>query len=45
MRHAFQRRMEVRWQEAHEAMIEKAKAGFALIKQDRIYRVRFWVTA
>jgi len=38
VRHAALRLIEVRWQEAHEAMIEKAKAGFALIKQDRIYR-------
>jgi len=38
LRHAFQRRIEVLREDAHEAMIEKAKAGFALIKQDRIYR-------
>jgi hypothetical protein len=38
VRHKALRLIEVRWQEAHEAMIEKAKAGFALIKQDRIYR-------
>jgi Asp-tRNA(Asn)/Glu-tRNA(Gln) amidotransferase A subunit family amidase len=36
--HALDRLAEVHQQEAHEAMIEKAKAGFALIKQDRIYR-------
>jgi Asp-tRNA(Asn)/Glu-tRNA(Gln) amidotransferase A subunit family amidase len=36
--HALQRLAEVHRQKAHEAMIEKAKAGFALIKQDRIYR-------
>ena len=38
VRDALRRRIEVHQQEAHEAMIEKAKAGFALIKQDRIYR-------
>ena len=38
VRHAALRRIEVHRQEAHEAMIEKAKAGFALIKQVRIYR-------
>ena len=36
--HSLQRLAEVHRQKAHEAMIEKAKAGFALIKQDRIYR-------
>jgi hypothetical protein len=34
--HALDRLAEVHQQEAHEAMIEKAKAGFALIKQDCI---------
>ena len=38
LRHAALRGIEVHRQKAHEAMIEKAKAGFALIKQDRIYR-------
>ena len=34
LRHAALRGIEVHRQKAHEAMIEKAKAGFALIKQD-----------
>ena len=34
--HALDRLAEVHQQKAHEAMIEKAKAGFALIKQDCI---------
>jgi hypothetical protein len=38
LRHVALRAIEVHRQKAHEAMIEKAKAGFALIKQDRIYR-------
>ena len=38
VRQAILRRLEGYRQAAHEAMIEKAKAGFALIKQDRIYR-------
>ena len=38
VKHKAVRLIEARRQEAHEAMIEKAKAGFALIKQDHIYR-------
>lgn len=36
--HQLERLIEVHRQEEHEAMIEKANAGFASIKQDRIYR-------
>jgi hypothetical protein len=36
--HQLERLIEVHRQEEHEAMIEKANARFASIKQDRIYR-------
>jgi hypothetical protein len=38
--HAIERQIEVHQQEEHEAMIEKAKAGFASIKQDSIFASR-----